>query len=348
VRQVVLPPRPIAAPRTVIHIQDVHRNVEAQTNISRLLLHMQNGDAPMPVALEGGFGTLALDRFRRFDRPAAVAGAADYLLAVRELSGPLHAALTAGPDFALWGVDDRALYKAHVRAYQQAVGRTAEAQRLFAAARAALEAERIGILSPDLAAFDAAAADYHAGRAPLGKYVSLLRRQQKVCPFLMSSSPHVGGGDPVALCPKAKTLDPGHKHAGMTNFEELDKFSAIWALESSLDFDEASRQRQGVVAALVKAGTPKDLNALSAAARRFQSGEWDYARFYTFLSEQCPLPPLRLFRRRPQPRKTSDRHERGRRRRLRGARPHARRKILGGPLALARPGGQVVAVRAGV
>lgn len=79
----------------VIHIQDVHRNAEAQNNIrevvSRLLATGQVG----LLALEGATEKIALQSYVDFPHPEAVRLAADYLLRENVISGPIHAALTA-------------------------------------------------------------------------------------------------------------------------------------------------------------------------------------------------------------------------------------------------------------
>src|SRR3989344_3816524 len=74
----------------VIHIQDVHMNPEAQSNISKSIQGLvEEGKADF-VALEGAFKDIDVSGFRSYEDQEAVRMTADYFSKKGELSGAIH------------------------------------------------------------------------------------------------------------------------------------------------------------------------------------------------------------------------------------------------------------------
>jgi len=106
--------------KIVIHIQDVHLNLEAQTNIGKAIQELIDNNLVDLVALEGAFGGIDLARFRLFKDKEALTKALDYSLREHKISGPIHTALTSPNPIPLFvGVDDRLLYQDNVEAYKK-------------------------------------------------------------------------------------------------------------------------------------------------------------------------------------------------------------------------------------
>src|SRR5262249_54466004 len=119
VRQIALPQGPDSG-RVVIHVQDVHRNEQAQGNIDRVVRVLVERDQAKLLALEGAFGPIDLSGFQRFSHRDLLHRVLDYLLHVHEISGAIHAALTGAKTIpSIVGVDDPAHYAANVDAYLQ-------------------------------------------------------------------------------------------------------------------------------------------------------------------------------------------------------------------------------------
>ena len=109
--------------RIVIHIQDIHRNREAQTNIGKTVQELINQKTVDLVALEGAFGPMDFSWYRAYPHQDAVKAVADYLLQDNRISGPVHAALRLRSGQALpvfVGVDEKNHYDANVEAYRRA------------------------------------------------------------------------------------------------------------------------------------------------------------------------------------------------------------------------------------
>lgn len=76
--------------RSLILIQDTHKNAEAQTNIGRAIQQLISKNEADLIALEGASGPIDLDVFRRFPDQESVHAVADYLLRENKISGPVH------------------------------------------------------------------------------------------------------------------------------------------------------------------------------------------------------------------------------------------------------------------
>lgn len=228
----------------VVHVHDVHANESAQRNNGRAIARLQEKAPVEALALEGAFGPLDVDRFRRFPDRAAMATVADYLLARGRLSGPLHAVMTSSRTApALWGVDDPALHAANVKAYRRADGLRPAASAALARARADLAAVEV---PKDLRALDAFVAGYHAGREGLGAYLSAL--------FAVVGD---SAGAPVARA-----------------------FLDLLAREKGLNFPAVADERRRLLDRLVPQLGRSDADRLVTAALDLRSGTLSHAAFY--------------------------------------------------------------------
>jgi hypothetical protein len=86
----ILAPTTGTSNRIVLHIQDIHLNPEAQTNIAKTLQQLIDDKKVDLVALEGAFGPIDIHTFKEFPHQEAVQKAADYLFTKEgSLSGPM-------------------------------------------------------------------------------------------------------------------------------------------------------------------------------------------------------------------------------------------------------------------
>jgi hypothetical protein len=108
----------LSAKPTVIHIQDIHLNTEAQTSISETIRAYAGQNKITTVALEGAFGPIDLAALRAPSQKEYLIEAADYLLGSNQLAGAMHAALTTENLSKIVGVDDERHYNANAQAYR--------------------------------------------------------------------------------------------------------------------------------------------------------------------------------------------------------------------------------------
>lgn len=246
---------PAGVPRgLVIHLQDVHHNVEAQRNLGDALTAVLSvaGDRLPAVALEGAFGPLRLERSRSFPDRDALRVASEEMLRQSEISGPVHALINApGPTPVVVGVDDPDHYTANAEAYREAHPRLPAEKDRLARRRAELESAKRATYHPALLAFDQKTRAYHEGKDRLGEYAR-------------------------ALSQPAPT-----KHPALAAFLET------LAMEESLDYARVEAERARVLEALGRALPADALEKLVAAGIALRSGEWGTADFYASLKDFC-------------------------------------------------------------
>jgi hypothetical protein len=243
----------------VIHIQDVHRNTEAQWNIRETVSALLGTGQVSFLALEGATEQIALQPYLDFPHPDAVRLAADYLLRENDISGPIHAALTAQQTLPpVLGIDDPTLYTANVQAYRNSAPRLDQSRGQIKKLQAELDERKKNVYSPALLTFDKSVADYRNGRIGLGPYVQSLMTATK------------------AEAPAAKT------------------FLQALALERALDFHQVEIERVRLVTVLTQRLHPKETNALLADSLAYRAGRLGYADFYARLKNICRQADLKL------------------------------------------------------
>jgi hypothetical protein len=113
-----------SASRTLVHIQDVHLNQEAQNNIGKTVQALIASGRVDLIALEGAFAPIDLQTFRQFEDKEALRMASDYLLRENRISGTVHAGLVSPEKIpAIVGIDDKAHYDANDKWKTQCMGK---------------------------------------------------------------------------------------------------------------------------------------------------------------------------------------------------------------------------------
>ena len=236
---------------TVLNIQDVHMNAEAQSNISKSLLGLiEQGKVDM-VALEGAFAGVDVSGFRAFEDQEAVKMVADYFLKDNKLSGAIHAALTSPKQIpAFIGVDDKALHTAHIQAYKESVGKAEGLKNGLAKEEVALEQKKVKVYNPVLLAFDRHVTAYRKETLPLGEYVRSLAKESKQTP-------------------------------------QVNLFVKALSMEQSLDFKKVEDERGKMVQALIKHLSQAQVSQLLNMSLSYRMGKIRNADFYVYLETLC-------------------------------------------------------------
>ncbi len=161
--------------RTVIHVQDVHMNPEAQANIGGFIQNLVREKKAGMVLLEGAFAPVDFSSFRDFPYADATKAVADYLLREKRISGAVHAGyLLRGENTAFTGIDDRQHYNANVRAYQTAAPLIDSHKQRWDIAKLELEHEKTAVLNVRLAQFEDDTRLFHDREISFGQYVRIL------------------------------------------------------------------------------------------------------------------------------------------------------------------------------
>ena len=246
----------------VVHIQDVHGNAEAQTNISKEVQDLIQSNNAELVALEGAFGPMDFSWYRAHPHQDSVKTVADYLFREKRISGPVYTAFTSqAPIPQFIGVDDKIHYDANVAAYRDA-SRSASAHKKMHEQRVRdIAAEKITTFHPRLKDFDDRIQAYQKGTLSWGDYVRLL-------------SQHTDSFSP-----------------------KIEAFLAALEMEEKLNYSQVERERAKLITQLVQSVDKSEADALVAASAAYKMGKLSHSDFYTHLRQRCAKNgvALRLF-----------------------------------------------------
>jgi hypothetical protein len=247
----ILNPAGGTASKTVVFIQDIHRNTEAQTNIAGALSDLlKNGQVDL-VALEGESDTLDLSRFHSFADQAAIKNAADFLLNEKELSGPAHTLLTTPSRVAsLVGIDDAEHYQKNIEAYRGAAPLVEKAKAELAKEAAALQLKKQAVLNEALKDFDVKASAYHAGEMELGEYATVIANEVKQSAVENKPTSNILSEKQIASLPAVARNDNFHHFLQALNAER------------TLDFKWVERERTHLLEALLPRLTKNESDKL--------------------------------------------------------------------------------------
>lgn len=241
---------------SVVLLEDVHQNREAQQHISKAILSFgpPQKDDKVLVALEGAAGPFVFDEFRALS-PSAVSTVANSFLNTLDISGPAHAgyasATHASTNMVFWGVDDRTAYAQNVRAYQLSTKNKEDVLRTLHTSKRVLDEKKNSIFSPELLAFDRTVEQYRAGTLPLRQYVSALAQ------------------------------------SSLSTSLAFETFQQALEMESKIDFAVVEAERRSVIEKLVRSLQEKDLNQLIALSLGYQEGTLTFGDYYSELRRIC-------------------------------------------------------------
>lgn len=257
VRRIALPWTRHGEGKTVIFLQDIHKNDEAQAILGKIVESLIAPSHSKPasvslVAMEAAFSPLNLDKFRNFENPEAVRMAADYSLKKHGITGPVHTAYTCkGPIPPFIGVDDPVHYQANIEAYRRSAPVQEEVRLRMAVQIHTLEQRKKTVFNKELLAFDQTIAAYHKGKTPFGDYVRALDR------------------------------------FGGTNSREIRAFIQALAMETSMDFPQVERERARLIKVIARQWSKAELDRLIETSVSYQEGGMTHFDFHKLFWDLC-------------------------------------------------------------
>ncbi len=245
----------------VLLIQDVHLNVEAQTNIARLLQSMIDERKIGLVAIEGAFESLPLKALRDFPDKSIIANVAKSFLEHSKLGAPSYVGITSPTEPpAIIGVDDRVHYDANVKAYLDSQIEKPRVTRLLQDAAARLSGEKRTIFSNELRAFDELYERYHSGAISMGAYAEHVARMDSSFDF------------------------------------DLERFLHAYSMEQSLDLVAVEKDRRLVLEKLTTTLSHAELQQLVDESIAHRLGTLGFGMYYERLNHLCETNGVRLSR----------------------------------------------------
>jgi len=241
------------AAKTIVHIQDVHLNEEAQRNIGGAVQSLLDHKKIDLVALEGAFDTLQMEEIRGFPHKDVIEGVADYMLRHGKISGAVYTGLTnASPGVPFVGVDDKTHYDANVEAYRRSEKAMAPVAAALREQQKILDLKKSSVFNAALQIFDKNVQAYHAETLSLTRYVK----------FLVNQDPS-GAGINVRTLAQAADL------------------------ENSLDFKEVESDRAQLIKVLVNRLGQNEISTLLRQSVAYRLGQIPHGAFYASLKDLC-------------------------------------------------------------
>ncbi|MFN0117597.1 MAG: hypothetical protein ACKVQC_04795 [Elusimicrobiota bacterium] len=239
--------------KTIIQIQDVHLNPEAQENISKTIQELIKQKKVDLVALEGAFGSMDFSMFQNYSPQSSVKATADYLLREKKVSGAVYTALTTTSKLPVYeGVDHSSYYKANIAAYQESVPLIEQAKEKLSDMKKDVELEKKTVFSPALLNFDRTIQSYRDNQLSWGPYVEFLSKQSK----------------------------SHYSH-------DIEIFLAALHLEKSLHLPQVETERAQLLSRLVEKLSKKEMQGLVNESLAFRLGNIRQGDFYESLKSLC-------------------------------------------------------------
>lgn len=240
---------------TVLVVEDIHMNSEAQRNIALVLESLIKQKAVDTVGVEGAFGSFDFKPFQDGIDLPIVREVADAFLKENWLAAPSYVGITnPGIKTRFVGVDDEVAYRANVAAVRETAQIKKDVLKKIAD-------QRRQLVFPDhLRSFETRKTDFRTGKIGVGEYLNHLDR---------------------SLLAGRQVRIP-HAH------ENIYKFLKAYHLEQTLNFARVEHERRLVISKL----TPtKELYAQSLAYRQ---GQLSFGEFYCWFGEFCKAQNISL------------------------------------------------------
>jgi len=236
----------------VLYVQDAHGVPSAQKNIAALLVDVLGAQPRALLALEGGAGPVAVEKFRPHPQDInAQVGA--FFLNAGLISGAEYAVFGASQAPRAIGAEDGPLYWENVAALRQSLAQQPAALGSLKAMKTLLEGKKAKAFSPELRALDAQQTARAGGRATLTDYLAFLAARP--------------GAPPAA------------------GFPQVDLFLETLAIEKTLDFARVEKERAAALEALAQRAGEKGLEDLLQKSLATRAGVVSYAGFYGALRD---------------------------------------------------------------
>jgi hypothetical protein len=241
--------------KTVIFIQDIHLNSEAQENISHVLKFLIENKKIDIVALEGAFQPISYLKLSQFPYQASVKAVADYLIEKKKISGSVYSGFLANPaslpDFV--GVDDLLAYEANVKAFQDSNLLQPDIKTKIELQKMAINKQKEMLFNSDLLEFDRLNGQFKDQAISMGDYLEQLENKNNFY------SPH------------------------------LKLYLSAWKIEKALDFKKIDQEKNALFKNLMSKLDNLESSQLLAHASNYRLGNINHEDFYSFLKNLCEL-----------------------------------------------------------
>jgi hypothetical protein len=239
--------------KTIIYLQDAHCNYEAQKNMAKVLESLIEQYGLKLILVEGGSGNVSLSFLRGYADKQAREEVAEKYLRMGKISGEEYLNIVSDYEFDLYGVEDEALYEAHMAAFFKIDSIKQEGLKYLGSLSDIIDNLRFHIYSEELKNLDEKDSEYKDKEISLVEY----------CQFLKEMAYRKG--------------------LSIWDYSHLVAFSSTAYLEKEIDFKQAELQRNAFIKDLARFLDEKGIKELIDKSQGFKSGNMTQKEYYTFL-----------------------------------------------------------------
>jgi len=163
-----------ASSKLIVHIQDLHTNPEAETNLAKMLELLLDDYKMGLVCSEGAVGDLDTAKIASFPDYYAKEKMARVFVNSGELTGEEYLAITKRPDLPIWGIETEDIYFKNIVDFNKIMKFNVESQVFISQVKKAGEALKAKIYTKELLDLDRKEADYKAQKLEATAYIDYL------------------------------------------------------------------------------------------------------------------------------------------------------------------------------
>jgi len=256
--------------KTIIHIQDAHCNYEAQKNMANLLDYLVKENNLKLIMVEGGSGNVNLEFLRNYADKKAREGVADKYLKLGKISGEEYLDIVSDYPLDLYGVEDEALYEAHLDVFHKVDAVREEGLKYLEDLSKVVSALKPHIYSEEVKYLESAKKNYEDKTLSLGEY----------CGYLKNIA--------------------ANKGFDLKSYPFLSAFAELARLEKEVDFKQAEAQRNEFIEKLGSLLNEKQAKAVVDKSQDFKAGNVNPGEYYSFLKDLAAKKRINLEQNYPQ------------------------------------------------
>jgi len=237
----------------IVHIQDAHCNYEAQKNMAQLLEYLVKEYSLRLIMVEGGSGNVSLSFLRSYTDEKARVEVADRYLRMGKISGEEYLDIVSDYDLDLYGIEDEALYDAHMSSFLKVDSIKKEGLSYLEDLSDIIKNLKQFIYSEELRQLEKKSSDYKDKVISLAEY----------CQYLEEAA--------------------GKKGLNLNDYPHLIAFSQTARLEKEIDFQQAETQRNAFIKDLAVLLDEQGVKELINMSQEFKSKRITSQEYYSFL-----------------------------------------------------------------
>ena len=239
----------------IIHIQDAHCNYEAQKNMSGLLDYLVKNQNLKLIMVEGGSGDVDLSFLRGYADKKARVEVADKYLKEGKISGEEYLDIVSDYPLQLYGIEDQALYDAHMAAFQQVDSFREKGIKDLESLANIIKVLKPLIYSEELRQLEEKKSQYDDKSLSLVEY----------CKYLSGMA--------------------NKKKLNLEDYPHLAAFSDVARLEKEISFSQAESQRDAFIKELAKLLDERGVQNLILMTQGFKAKMITPEKYYSFLRD---------------------------------------------------------------